>query len=84
MILIWGSAGGCGPYTGTITATYKGESGPYAKYEITVSTGKQTDTPSILKPCREGTFTIVYTLSLRDYSGQTVTANATAEVSWIC
>jgi hypothetical protein len=67
-----------------MTATYKGESGPYANYEINIQTGKQTDTPQKLKPCREGTFTIVYTLTLRDSSGQRVTANKTVEVTLKC
>ncbi len=77
----WGTTGGYGPYEGGLTVTYKGEGSPYETYGIKTASGKQTDKPPVR--C-EGTFTIVYSLTLRDSSGQTVTANATAEVTWIC
>ena len=79
--LAWGTTGGCGSYEGSLTATYKGEDSPYATHGIKIASGKQTDNPPVR--C-EGTFTIVYTLTLRDSSGQTVTAGATVEVTWLC
>lgn len=77
--LTWGTSGGCGPYEGVITVTYEGESDPYAKYEVKASSGKLFDP----RRC-EGSFTITYTLTLTDSSGQTVTANDTVNVTWIC
>ena len=79
--LTWGTTGGCGPYEGTLTATYKGEGSPYATYGIEAASGKLTDTPPVR--C-EGRFTIVYTLSLNDGSGQSIVANTSADVDWIC
>ena len=79
--LAWGTTGGCGPYEGSLNATYKGEETPYATYGIKTASGKQTDIPPVR--C-EGRFTIVYTLTLRDSSGQTVVVNKTAEVTWLC
>jgi len=75
----WGTSGGCGPYEGILTVTYEGESDPYAKYEIKSPSGKLTDP----RRC-EGSFTITYTLTLSDASGQTATANSTVKVTWIC
>ena len=79
--LAWGTTGGCGYYEGSLTAIYKGDDSPYETHGIKTASGKQTDNPPVR--C-EGIFTIVYTLTLRDSSGQTVTANATTEVTWIC
>ena len=79
--LAWGTTGGRGPYEGSLNATYKGEETLRGTYGIKTASGKQPDKPPVR--C-EGRFTIVYTLTLRDSSGQTVTANATAEVTWIC
>jgi hypothetical protein len=79
--LTWSSAGGCDPVTGTIAARYQGEAQPYRTQVIAGRSGRLTDTPPVR--C-EGTFTVVYTLSLRDSAGQPVTATATARVSWIC
>lgn len=79
--LTWGSSGGCGPYTGMLTARYQKESNPYETYEVKGQTGKLTETP----PSRcEGQFTVLYTLKLNDSSGQSVTANTSAQVIWIC
>ena len=79
--LAWGTTGGCGSYEGSLTATYKGEDLPYATHGIKTASGKQTDSPPVR--C-EGTFPIVYTFTLRDSSGQTVTAGASVEVTWLC
>ena len=76
--LTWRSTGGCGPFTGTLTATYKGDSSPYAAYEIKDQSGKLADNPEVR--C-EGT--IVYVLTLKDSSGQTVTAS-NSDVYWLC
>ncbi|MDK1046317.1 MAG: SH3 domain-containing protein [Anaerolineales bacterium] len=83
--LTWGSLGGCAPFSGSLTAIYKGESDPYATHKVTTQTGKETDIPQMLDPCREGMFTIVYTLTLRDSAGQTLTAtDATVKIIWSC
>lgn len=80
--LAWASSGGCGPITGTLTATYKGDPSPYARYDnLKGGSGKLTDEP---EPRCEGTFSIVYTLVLTDGSGQTITVNTSASVTWIC
>ena len=79
--LAWGTTGRCGPCEGSLTAIYKGDDSPYETHGVKTASGKQTDNPPVR--C-EGRFTIVYTLTLRDSSGQTVTANATTEVTWIC
>lgn len=79
--LAWGSSGGCGPFTGTITATYKGESDPFEIYDVGGQSGKLTKRPDVR--C-EGTFTIVYALTLQDASGNTVSTTTTVAVTWLC
>jgi hypothetical protein len=79
--LVWGSTGGCGPITGTLTATYKGESSPYSSYSVSGRTGKLTDKPPVR--C-EGSFSIVYSLVLKDGIGQTLSVSTSARVTWIC
>ena len=79
--LTWGSQGGCGPIDGTITATYTGEGAPYQTYKVQGQSGKLTDNPP---GGRCGSFDIQYSLVLRDNSGQTLNANKTANVYWLC
>lgn len=79
--LQWESAGGCGPYTGLLTATYLGENEPYATYDITEPSGILFDET----PFRcEGTFTVQYELILVDILDREVTASTTREVTFIC
>ena len=53
----WGSQGGCGAITGTITATYKVDSSPYKTHSVKGGSGNVTDKPSF-KGC--GSFDIIY------------------------
>jgi hypothetical protein len=68
--------------SGDIVARYVGEENSYRTYRIqTPNRGSIADSP----PLRcEGTFRIMYALSLRDASGQTVSRNAQASVVWVC
>ena len=81
MTLTWGSQGGCGAITGTITATYKVDSSPYKTHSVKGGSGNVTDKPSF-KGC--GSFDIIYVLSLKDNSGQTLTTSTSANVFWLC
>ena len=74
----WSSTGGCGPFTGTITATYKGDPSPYATYDFNSQSGKLTDNRKV----RCGG-TIVYVLTLKDNSGQTMTVT-NSDIYWLC
>jgi len=74
----WESSDGCAPFTGTLTATYKGDSSPYATYKIEDQSGKLTDNPKV----RCGG-TIVYLLTLKDGSGKTVSVS-NSDVYWLC
>ncbi len=78
--LAWGSAGGCGQITGTITATFSDQRTPYVTYSVKSGTGKMIDFP----PQRsEGTYSIEYILKLEDSTGQTIGAAAKVSVYWI-
>ncbi len=77
----WSSTGGCGLFTGTITATYEGDEAPYATHKITDQSGKLTDMPP---GGRCGSFNVLYNLKLNDSSGQSVNVNAAANVYWLC
>ena len=77
----WSSTGGCGLFTGTITATYEGDGAPYATHKITGQSGKLTDSPP---GGRCGSFDVLYNLKLNDSSGQSVNVNAAANVYWLC
>ena len=79
--LTWGSQGGCGGITGTITATYKVDGSPYKTHIIKGGSGKLTDQPSF-RGC--GSFDIIYVLTLKDSSGQTLTTSTSANVFWLC
>ena len=79
--LAWGSSGGCGPFSGAITAEYEKDSDPFAKYAVSGQSGKLVKRPDVR--C-EGTFTIVYILTLFDGSGQTIGAETMLEVFWLC
>jgi len=77
----WGSQGGCGAITGTITATFKGESSPYQTFNIKGQSGKLTDNPPN-RGC--GSWDIIYVLTLIDDSGQSLTSSTSANVFWLC
>jgi len=77
----WNSTGGCSPFTGTLTARYTDESTPYDTFQVTTRSGTHIDEPPVR--C-EGTFTILYKLTLYDSSGQVVTFTKTSEIIWIC
>jgi len=79
----WTVRGGCPPFQGTITARYTDPNTSYATYPIANSSGDLTDTPPTRCP-REGTFTIVYTLTLRDRTGQSVTTTFEIPIRIIC
>ena len=78
--LAWGSVGGCGPITGTITATFSDQRAPYATYSVKGGSGKLTEIPLERSP---GTYTIEYILKIEDSTGQTDTASAKVPVYWI-
>ncbi len=80
-LLVWSWVGGCGPVTGTLTARYAGEREPYQTYRVQRNPGQQPDSPP---PRCEGTFTIVYVLSLWDAKGQSVAPTAERRVTWVC
>ena len=79
--LAWGSSGGCGPFSGAITAEYEKDSDPFAQYAVSGQSGKLVKRSDVR--C-EGTFTIVYILTLFDGSGQTIGAETMLEVFWLC
>ena len=76
----WKAVGGCGPYSGTLTAEYQGES-PYVSQQFSDRLGFYDDYP----PSRcEGTFNIIYRITISDSTGQVVTDSITVEITWIC
>jgi hypothetical protein len=78
--LTWKVVGGCGPYSGTLTAEYQGE-GPYLTQQISGNLGNYDDSP----PSRcEGTFNIIYRIKIVDGTGQVVNDSITVEITWIC
>jgi hypothetical protein len=78
--LTWGSQGGCGAITGTITATVKGDDSPYQTYSIKGGSGSLTDK----SPTRGCSWTVIYVLTLKDSSGQTLTTSTSASLSIVC
>ena len=76
----WSSTGGCGAVTGTITAQYSGEPAPYATYKVGSQSGTIFDRP----PVRCSTVTVVYTLTLRDSSGQVVSTTTSISFTPLC
>ena len=79
--LTWGSQGGCGKITGTIFATVKGDNSPYHTYSISGGSGKLTDDKSPVRGC---SWTVVYVLTLKDGSGQTLTTSTSASLFIVC
>jgi RNA polymerase sigma factor (sigma-70 family) len=77
----WMASGGCAPLSGVLTARYQQESQAYRTYAVSGRTGSQADMPPVR--CA-GSFTIVYSLSLRDGSGQQVSGSASTRVTWVC
>jgi hypothetical protein len=78
VIVNWSSVAGCPPYSGTITAQYgipgNVASPPYATYPISQPAGSLSDSKM---GCYSGS--ILYTLTLHDNTGRTVTATAQAK-----
>ncbi len=81
--LRWTASGGCGPFTGAITANYVGQA-VYKKYPITSEQGALRDAPPPQNACPTGTLTVVYTLTLKDTFNQTITLVQKANVFWGC
>jgi hypothetical protein len=81
--LSWHVSGGCSPLTGTWTAKYQGEAQPYFKGDFSSSlrSGELSDKPPV--HC-EGTFSVLYALTLRDTRGSTATSSTTTKITWIC
>jgi len=77
----WTWTGGCGSVSGAIAARYVNEPEPYRTYTLVMNRRGLTDSPP---PRCEGTFRIVYTLSLRDEAGHTASRTAQSSVTWIC
>ena len=78
--LNWGSEGGCGAITGTVTATVKGDDSPYQIYSIKGGSGNLSDK----SPIRGCSWTVIYVLTLKDSSGQTLTTSTSASLSIVC
>ena len=77
----WESAGGCGPYSGQLTAMYQGDNEPYATYDVFEPSGSQF----VETPVRcEGTFVVRFTLTLVDGLGRQSVAEIEREVLFIC
>jgi len=79
----WNLSGGCGPFTGTITANYAGQA-VYKTYPITSEQGALRDAPPSQNGCPTGTLTVVYTLTLKDTFNQSITLVQKAGVYWGC
>jgi RNA polymerase sigma factor (sigma-70 family) len=79
--LNWTSGGGCGPYKGTISARYQQDSAPYTTYTISSTAGSLTDSPPVR--C-QGSYPVVYSLTLQDSAGQSTTASSGSTVVWTC
>ncbi len=76
--MTWRSIGGCGPFSGTVTARYSDQPAPYATYKISAQAGTLTDQPAA-HAC-VSSYAIIYTLTLRDRSGQVVTASTSVQL----
>ncbi len=79
----WASGSGCAPYTGTIAAQYNWTAA--GSYPISAASGSLADNPPpvTISTCNlPGRYaSIVYVLSLKDASGQVVSATS-APVNW--
>ena len=72
----WSAQGGCGPYTGVITAAYDWPPGK-AGFQVTATSGSMVD-PNAAR-CTNGSLT--YTLTLSDSTKATVNAS-TGRIAW--
>ena len=79
VLVTWRSLGGCAPYFGTIVGRYAGEP-PFGSYDIDTQAGDFIDEP----PSRCTAADVVYSLTLRDAIGQTVSATARTRLFWRC
>ncbi len=79
----WTLSGGCGPFTGAITANYVGQA-VYKTYPITSEQGALRDAPPPQNACPSGTLTAVYTLTLKDKFNQSITLVQKANIVWGC
>ncbi|MBN1399584.1 MAG: hypothetical protein JXA74_02030, partial [Anaerolineae bacterium] len=70
--IIWKSGGGCAPFTGTVTGRVRNQPAPFQSFDVSAQSG--TMDVALPEPTSEGTVIVVYTLTLRDQLGQTVTA----------
>jgi hypothetical protein len=77
----WSSTGGCPPFTGVIAARYERDSAPYERYPISQRAGTLSDQPP--RRC-EGSFVVVYTLTLADSEQNRASATASTTVRWSC
>jgi HYR domain len=69
----WNASGGCGPYTGAITANYA--SGGFTRdFAVSSLSGTWTDTPP--PPRCDADNSIQYSLRIQDGTGQTATTSA--------
>ena len=79
--VVWKTSGGCAPFKGTLTARYQDQNVPYATYAVSEPSGGIADKPP---PRCEGKFTIIYTLTLSDSTGQTTQASTTTTINIVC
>lgn len=77
----WHASGGCPPFSGTLTARFQDRSDAFATVPISEASGSA----AVEAPVRcEGTFTVVYTLTLQDRTGRKLTKTATRQILFIC
>jgi len=79
----WSSSGGCSPFSGSIVGNYAGQPA-YKSYAITAQQGALRDQPPPPFTCPSGTFTVIYTFTLKDKVGQTITSTQRVNVTWQC
>ena len=77
VVVTWNVAGGCGPFSGTVSAAVQGQP-TYQTYPITAASGTVTDTP----PRCAGV--VIYRLTLADGSGAYVSGSASALIDRDC
>ncbi|MFN8499760.1 MAG: NBR1-Ig-like domain-containing protein [Anaerolineae bacterium] len=77
----WRATGGCAPFSGTLTARFQDRGDVFATYPISDAIGSM----AVEAPVRcEGTFTVVYTLTIQDRVGHKVTKAATRQILFLC
>lgn len=77
----WQTDGGCAPFSGTLNGRYSHQNTPFLTTSIFQPSGSFNPEPPVI--C-EGSFTIIYTVTLSDSSGQRTTDSTTVEVIYIC